>query len=153
MSEGIKTEGKEVWIFWLKAIACVLITNSHCRNIYPYSFLAVGGGFGNGLFFTISGYLSSKVDGSFWKWYGKKVKRVLPPVILVTFIDFLVCCLRDGIYFREVFQYLFKYWFVNAWLIYNVVWFFLFRKNKRLIYRIIMLWVTGYVLIYIYIYI
>ena len=29
---------KEQFVIYLKAIACILITNSHCSNIYPISF-------------------------------------------------------------------------------------------------------------------
>ena len=46
------------FIYLLKALASILITNSHLGNMYPSEFMALGGSFGNGLFFfCISGFL------------------------------------------------------------------------------------------------
>lgn len=71
------------FIIILRAIACLLITNSHQEEIYPIRILASGGLLGDVIFFAISGYcLYSIAQQSFGKWYFKRLKRVYPPVWL-----------------------------------------------------------------------
>lgn len=45
-----------VFIDLLKALAAVLITNSHLADVWPISAIASGGMLGNVLFFAVSGY-------------------------------------------------------------------------------------------------
>ena len=53
------------FIYLLKALASILITNSHMGNMYPSEFMALGGSFGNGLFFCISGFLLVNIKNGF----------------------------------------------------------------------------------------
>ena len=39
------------FVYWLKAFAAILITNSHYADIWPVSRLAMGGHLGNCLYF------------------------------------------------------------------------------------------------------
>ena len=69
------------FIVILRAIACILITNSHQEEIYPIRILASGGLLGDVIYFAISGYcLYSIAQQSFGRWYFKRLKRVYPPV-------------------------------------------------------------------------
>lgn len=62
------------FIIYLKAIATMLITNSHFDTIYPISQLSMGGSIGNSVFFWVSGYCLANIkpeDQSPWMgWLG-----------------------------------------------------------------------------------
>ncbi len=75
---------KETSINYLRAIATLLITNSHFDALYPagLSFLSFGGLFGNCLFFYVSGYCLTRPRDPFLPWYGRRIKRVYTPYVL-----------------------------------------------------------------------
>ena len=75
---------KETSINYLRAIATLLITNSHFDALYPasLSFLGFGGLFGNCLFFYISGYCLTRPRDPFPRWYGRRIVRVYTPYVL-----------------------------------------------------------------------
>ena len=70
----------------LRALAACLITNSHYTGIYPTDLIANGGLLGDIIFFAVSGYCLYNVKGNFFKWYGKRLLRIYPVVILITII-------------------------------------------------------------------
>ena len=79
----------------LRALAACLITNAHYTGIYPIEIIANGGLIGDVLFFAVSGYCLYNVKyelspKGFALWYGKRLWRVYPPVILMTLIYMLV---------------------------------------------------------------
>lgn len=74
----------------LRMLAACLITNSHYTGIYPTDILANGGLLGDVLFFAVSGYCLCNVKGSFVSWYGKRIWRVYPPVLIITAIYMLL---------------------------------------------------------------
>ena len=54
------------FIYFLKTVAALFITNSHFDKLYPVAALSIGGGIGNTIFFLISGFcLSSKISKKF----------------------------------------------------------------------------------------
>lgn len=136
----------EQWIFWLKIIACLLITNSHCRAIYPAYFLAIGGGFGNAIFFAISGYLAVDIKLNFPRWYLKKLKRLVGSFGIIVFIDvFFLSQKYDSVLF-----YLNKYWFVSAIVIYYIFFYLVFyKKNKVIAVSAFAIWLIGYFALYV----
>lgn len=70
----------------LRTLAACLITNAHYTGIYPIDLIANGGLIGDVLFFAVSGYCLYNVKTSFPKWYGKRIYRVYPPVLIMTAI-------------------------------------------------------------------
>ncbi|MCD8012204.1 MAG: acyltransferase [Lachnospiraceae bacterium] len=74
------------FITWLRCLAAMLITNAHYTGIYPTDLIANGGLIGDILFFAVSGYCLTNIRTGFWKWYGKRISRILPAVILITLI-------------------------------------------------------------------
>jgi len=78
------------FIVVLRALSACLITNAHYTGIYPTDLIANGGLIGDILFFAISGYCLFNVKKSFPSWYGKRLYRIYPPVILITAIYFLI---------------------------------------------------------------
>lgn len=79
------------FITFLRALAACFITNAHYTGIYPTDLIANGGLIGDVLFFSISGYCLFNVKyplsaAGFGRWYGKRIWRVYPPVLIMTVI-------------------------------------------------------------------
>ena len=70
----------------LRALACLLITNSHYTGVYPTDLFASGGLIGDILFFAVSGYCLYNVKSNFAKWYGKRLWRIYITLIIITVI-------------------------------------------------------------------
>ncbi len=146
---------KMEYIPYLKVLACLLITNSHCRDIYPVYFLAVGGGWGNALFFIIAGYCVAYIQSSFFSWYLKRVKRLLPATIMIIILDSLLIESLENLSSLGIPQliehYVNKYWFAFAILLYYAIYYVIFsKKNIKLLYISILLYSIGYMVIYIF---
>lgn len=149
----IDRKKRDIFVTYLKVAACLLITNSHCRNIYPVFFLAVGGGWGNALFFILSGYCLAFINTGFFAWYKKRLIRILPPLLLIILINLL---LVDGIQrtasmeFIALFTYYInKYWFGIAILIFYIAFYFIFRNgNIKRIATALVMYIVVYILIY-----
>lgn len=71
------------FIGMLRLLAIALITNSHFDGVYPANF-SFGGVPGVCLFFLITGFLltGKGIQQSPLRWYGRKVRRIYPAVIL-----------------------------------------------------------------------
>lgn len=77
------------FIEYLRAIATLLVANSHFKGVYPNDALSFGGGFGVSLFFIISGYLLANIneDTRFIFWIKNKLLRLYIPLIFVRIIE------------------------------------------------------------------
>ena len=75
----------------LRAIAAMLITNSHFDGVYPWN-ISWGGCPRVALFFTISGFLlvSSAKKQDFFPWWSKKVIRLYIPLTIVNIITVII---------------------------------------------------------------
>lgn len=133
----------------LRTVACLLIINSHCREIYPFYFFAVGGGHGNAIFFAVSGFCLASITKVFPQWYIRRVKRIIPPTFLML-LSGIVLDYYSGIQIQNVISwYLDRYWFVWAILLHYVVFYWVFSKQKINIAVIAsMLYLVGYILLY-----
>lgn len=130
---------KDAFITLLRVLACILILNSHCRDIYPLYFLAVGGGQGNAIFFIVSGYCLARIKDPFPRWYRRRLGRILP----ATFVVLALGMFLDGpagfcaVPIQEIFlRYLNRYWFVWAILLYYCVFAVVYRKGSLLAGRV-----------------
>lgn len=115
---------KKNYITCLRFLACLLILNSHCRDIYPYYFLALGGGHGNAIFFALSGFCLADIKIDFTAWIRKRLLRILPVTFFVLITGILFNVLTDQVPLnaRTIFyDVLNRYWFVWAIIIYYVV--------------------------------
>ncbi len=74
----------------LRALAACIITNSHYVGVYPTDLIANGGLFGDVIFFAVSGFCLTNVKNSFPKWYGKRLVRIFPAVIIISTIYILL---------------------------------------------------------------
>lgn len=78
------------FIYLLRIIAAILITNSHYEAIYPHSIIANGGLLGDVIFFAVSGFCLFPVKQAFPKWYGRRLKRIYPVVWIITTIYLVI---------------------------------------------------------------
>ena len=137
----------------LKVFACLLITNSHCRAIYPLYFLAIGGGHGNGLFFIVSGFLLGNIRLPFGAWMKKRVLRILPVTLLFAAFSVFV---TDGLsYYSSLGIWnacatiINKYWFAAAIMLFYPIYYLVFSSgNRRTAWTALFVYAVGYALIY-----
>lgn len=74
----------------MRVVATILITNTHFGKIWPMPQLAVGGLIGDLLFFVVSGFcLANSGKTGFFQYAKKRILRIYPTIILVTFVFFL----------------------------------------------------------------
>lgn len=83
------------FISFLRALAACFITNAHYTGIYPTDLIANGGLIGDVLFFAVSGYCLYNIKyelspKGFAGWYGKRIWRVYPPVLIMTVIYMVI---------------------------------------------------------------
>lgn len=74
----------------LRALAACIITNSHYVGVYPTDLIANGGLFGDVIFFAVSGFCLTNVKNSFPQWYGKRLARVFPAMLIISIIYILL---------------------------------------------------------------
>lgn len=103
-----------------KFFACLMIINSHCRDIYPVSYLAIGGAFGNSIFFIISGYFNYGNQDKFDLWIKKKIERLVPFMVVMIGLEEVVSYIfkHQWINAKDIID---QYWFVFALLIYMLI--------------------------------
>ena len=87
-----------VFITWLRCLAAMLITNAHYTGIYPTDLIANGGLIGDILFFCVSGYCLTNLRVGFFRWYGKRLSRILPVVVIITGIYLIIGSYDFSIY-------------------------------------------------------
>lgn len=145
-------EKRKTFISYLKVLACLLITNSHCRNIYPMYFLAIGGGFGNAIFFVVSGYCLANIKLSFYQWYVRRLKRIALPTCMICLVAICVnlnVFLSQGIIGSIIFL-LNNYWFVFAISIYYIVFYFIFKDGNLAFVKVsLLIYVCLYMCLYV----
>ena len=140
----------------LRALAACLITNAHYTGFYPTDLIANGGLIGDVLFFAVSGYCLYNIKyelnfQGFIGWYGKRIWRVYPPVIIMTAIYMLL-----GLYSLEehslVWWYIYPtyYHFVASIVILYIPYFFI--MNIDLLKRNILVIMAGIAAIWLIVY-
>lgn len=129
-----------IFIVFLRALAACLITNSHYTGVYPIEFLANGGLIGDVLFFAVSGFCLFDVKKTFFGWYGKRLKRIYPPVIIITIVYLLIGCYTVGEQYNLMYWLVYPtaYHFVSSILLLYLVFYWvgkydLFRKRIPLL--------------------
>lgn len=147
------------FIIVLRTIACFLITNSHGEEVYPIRILASGGLLGDVIYFAVSGYcLYSLKEVGFFRWYGKRLKRVYIPVWLTAGL-FISTGIYGTISLERKLHLLFyptHYHFVASILVMYIIFFFVFRwinqdkahREKRLKYVVVATAVLFFTLFY-----
>lgn len=121
------------FIYLLKALASILITNSHLGDMYPSEFMAIGGSFGNGLFFCISGFLLVHIKKNFVSWYSGKIKRIYPTVFVGALLLVIVnrVAITGWADVVKLFVYPTNWWFVAAIVVFYILYYFIIKINKQ----------------------
>lgn len=138
----------------LKVFAILLVFNSHCGDLYPYSVMATGGALGNSLFFILSGYFVTIHGEPFFPWIRKKFFQLYPGMWLVSIVNAIVLRYKwSDIAQNFVYRYIFPtgYWFVGGLLLFNIIIWFLEKYKvfeKFFLYTILL--ATIYVVWYIF---
>ncbi|MGM9534177.1 MAG: acyltransferase family protein, partial [Intestinibacter sp.] len=117
----------------LRALAAVLITNSHYGEVYPISIIANGGLLGDIIFFAVSGYCLYNIRLDFFKWYKKRISRIYPSVMIVTVVYILLGFYGYGD-IRGLFYLLIyptKYHFVASIMILYAIYYFVITLCKK----------------------
>jgi len=148
---------------FLRAIAILMVVNSHLDRYYPVSHLATGGAIGNSLFFFLSAfgiYLSQqKKQKRFWEFISDRVGRIYPSlwvVLLLLVMPLMISSSKLTIDSTMDFVGSFfnpPYWFLQSLLVYYVLGYFLMLpmeggKRKRLMLAYIAVPLVAYVLLY-----
>lgn len=120
------------FIYWLKAIAAVFITNSHYADIWPVSAMAAGGHLGNCLFFLVSGFCLCTIRDSFPRWYLKRIIRIYPALWIAIAMNLLLGFFSIHFFsgFVHCFFYPTRYHFVASIMILYAL-FYLVRKLQN----------------------
>lgn len=151
MAEKALTKTRLEYVDIIRAVACMLITNSHFHGMYPID-VAFGGCPGNCLFFLISGFLLARSDLSntrFVPWYFRKILRLHIPLVFAHLINVITGYQKFNIWVL-FFPVILNRWFISAIAILFAVCFFVqkyFKYNR--------LWLIGadiiiYAVLYIY---
>ena len=114
------------FITCLRAMAACFITNAHYTGIYPIDLIANGGLIGDILFFAVSGYCLYNVKTTFPKWYGKRIYRIYPPVLIMTAIYVIL-----GFYSLDE---------------HTAVWWFIYPTYYHFVASIVVLYIPFYII-------
>lgn len=141
------------FINFIRAIATVLITNSHYGQIWPIDDLAAGGLLGNILFFAASGFCLYNVKENFGKWYLKRIAKIYPVMAAFTLItvligDYTLASLNDAVrLFLYPTNYIFLVWLMLVYVaFYLVAWFS--KKRGRVVEITLAVTLAAWVLTY-----
>lgn len=110
----------------LRALAALIITNSHYTGVYPTDLIANGGLLGDVIFFAVSGFCLYNIKMNFGKWYLRRIIRVYPAPILITAAYMVI-----GLYDR----------FTN---ISEFLWWFIYPTNYHFVASIVVLYIPFY---------
>lgn len=121
----------------IKALAIVLVTNSHLSAFYPTQAMATGGLLGNALFFFCSGYAITlslqKRPDSFLPWYLRRLKRIYFQLWIVSAILLLTGTISITGFASLIETVLApdRYWFLPAIAALYPACYLLIRQNSR----------------------
>lgn len=123
----------------IRALAILLITNSHLDALYPNPVMATGGMFGNEMFFLISGYglaLSLSRDRKpFWSWLRKREWRVAEPLIVATTLMIAIGFFEFSSVGELLLLYtgIDHYWFLPIIMIFYIPLYFIMTAERGLL--------------------
>lgn len=124
------------FITFLRAVAAMIITNSHYVGVYPTDLIANGGLFGDVIFFAVSGFCLYNIRDS-WKnapkWYLKRIVRCYIAPVLITALYLIIGLYRtpenvEGWF--ELFIYPTNYHFVASIIVLYIPFFFVAKTDK-----------------------
>ncbi len=151
---------KQIFLFivLMRALAAIIITNSHYVGVYPTDLIANGGLLGDVLFFAVSGYCLANVKGSFGKWYLRRFIRVYIPVWICTLAYMLIGAYsvpEDPVQLALFYLWPIRWHFITSIILLYIPLFFVakyielnYRNYSRLAGGILLLQLVLYVTLY-----
>ena len=141
----------------LRALAAILITNSHYTGVYPTDIIANGELLGDVIFFAVSGFCLYNVKIGFGKWYLRRIARVYPAPIIITAVYMLIGFYAAPQNIGEVvgwFIYPTNYHFVASIVLLYIPFYFVakFEKLRKNILWVMLGVLVAYLLVYIFVY-
>lgn len=140
---------KYLFVECIRAIAVILIINSHAKGIWPSDLLSFGGGLGLGLFYLLSGFLLKRgvyKSTSFVNWYMKKICRIYIPLWIYTTIEVILNYVEISSFQDVLYYYVFptNYWFAISIVIlyalyYRILKFNLYKSSCTVVYVIFLI--------------
>ena len=127
----------KAFITALRAIATLLVMNSHLDNVWPVSAIATGGSLGDSLFFWISGFCLFNIRGSYIEWLAKRLLRIYPAVLIVSFVTLLISAIGGAELIGRVYPT--SYSFINAIVVFYVIYYPLRKIDGE---KMVGLWVA-----------
>ena len=148
------------YVTFLRALAACLITNAHYTGIYPSDMIANGGLIGDIIFFAVSGFCLCNVKQDlsvhgFLSWYGKRLWRIYPPVIICTAVFALIGAYNisgNGFFWWFVFPTC--YHFIGSIVVLYIPFFFMMklRSFRNNIIEIMILTAVAWITVYLFFY-
>lgn len=115
---------------FLRALAAILITNSHYSGVYPINIIACGGLLGDVIFFALSGFVLVNIKENFINWYKKRLIRIYPSIWIITLVYIIL-----GFYtfeswsISDYFLYPTYYHFVASIVVLYIPYYFIASNN------------------------
>jgi len=116
---------------FLRALAIMLVINSHLKSYYPISHLGTGGAIGNSVFFFLSAfglYISQQeVNKHFRDWFTNRIGRIYPSLWIVLISLYMPSFIWQGkLSYSTIttfISYFFNppFWFLQALLVYYLL--------------------------------
>lgn len=123
---------------FLRALAILLVINSHLDRYYPIPYIGTGGAIGNSMFFFLSAfglYLSQQKQSQYFKeWFTHRISRIYPSLWIVLISLFIPVLIWQGKLsyntIPKVIDYFFNppFWFLQALLVYYLLAYPLFKN-------------------------
>ena len=144
---------------FLRALAILLVINSHLDRYYPIPYIGTGGAIGNSMFFFLSAfglYLSQQKQSQYFKeWFTHRISRIYPSLWIVLILLFIPALIWQGKLsyntIPKAIDYFFNppFWFLQALLVYYLLAYPLFKNIWKIklwaIFGILgILYATGY---------
>lgn len=124
------------YITVIRALAAMIITNSHYGIVYPNDIFANGGLLGDVMFFAVSGFCLINIQQNFSDWYFKRIKRIYPSIWIITVIYIVFGFYKLGEWsFFDYFVYPTYYHFIASIVVLYIPFYFVV-KSKKLINNI-----------------
>lgn len=144
---------------FLRALAILLVINSHLDRYYPIPYIGTGGAIGNSIFFFLSAfglYLSQQKQSQYFKeWSTHRISRIYPSLWIVLISLFIpVLIWQDKLSYNTIpkaIDYFFNppFWFLQALLVYYLLAYPLFKNIWKIKLWVILgflgiVYATGY---------
>jgi hypothetical protein len=126
---------------FLRALAIIIIINSHLDRYYPIPYIGTGGAIGNSIFFFLSSFgiflSQQKQNKPFSEWYAGRIGRIYPSLWIVLSSMTLPIMIMNGEISSDMVITVIgfflnpPYWFLQMLLVYYLLAFPLLKEDSK----------------------